>query len=117
MNKPEGSVLFVGPLPTYRYRFASPASNPMGSCVSQRPMMGSNMASPSVHHVNDDARRDLLRAIAGRARPWSTKITAAANGVFGSWRENDHDDLVLAVRSHVGTQSASQRGEPTRLES
>ena len=28
---------------------------------------------------------------------FKTKITVAGNETFGSWRERDHDDLVLAV--------------------
>jgi hypothetical protein len=30
-------------------------------------------------------------------RAFKVKITAAANETFESWRERDHDDLVLAV--------------------
>jgi hypothetical protein len=46
------------------------------------------------------------------------KITAAANEVYGSWRENEHDDLVLysaraALRHHRTPSARIQRkGSP-----
>jgi hypothetical protein len=33
----------------------------------------------------------------GQPADFQVKITAAANEVFGVWREGQHDDLVLAV--------------------
>jgi hypothetical protein len=51
---------------------------------------------------------------------FSVKITAAGNETFESWRERDHDDLVLAVAmaAWIGEQAAKlgDVGEPMILE-
>ena len=38
---PLASVACVGLLPQYRYRFASPPPNPIGSCLNHRPVIES----------------------------------------------------------------------------
>jgi len=39
-SNPLGSVAFVDPFPTYRFRFTSPALKPTGSSLANRPVSG-----------------------------------------------------------------------------
>ena len=44
-----------------------------------------------------DAELPLAKVLVAELRAFKVKVTTAGNEVSSSWRERDHDDLVLAV--------------------
>ena len=60
--------------------------------------------------VEDRAELPEAEILVAELKAFSVKITQAGNETFESWRERDHDDMVLAVAMALWLAERAPRG-------
>jgi hypothetical protein len=65
--------------------------------VPKKELVGVLQVLMQTRRLQVASRLRLARVLLKEFETFRVKITASANETFGSWRERDHDDLVLAV--------------------
>ena len=69
----------------------------------------------SVDELPSFALTGLARKALRKLASFKVKITPAGNDVYGTWREGEHDDLVLALACGVWTALRRARRQPPRV--
>jgi hypothetical protein len=69
----------------------------MGCWVPKRELVGSIQSGLQSGRLKFASRLPLAGTLKKELLNFQVKITTAANETFGAWRENTHDDLVLAL--------------------
>jgi hypothetical protein len=73
------------------------SSHVIGYWVPKRELVGSVQSALQSGRLKVASRLAMAETLKKELLNFQVKITAAANETFGAWRENAHDDLVLAV--------------------
>ena len=68
-----------------------------GSTVAKKNLVAAVQAPLCSGRLRFAAELELTPVLAGELENFRAKVTAERNEIYESWRERDHDDLVLAL--------------------